>query len=299
MTAMTASPTLAVELPSYGAVLLTQGTRPRELATAIASLRAQRGVRLDLVVVGNGVQPAPLPPQVSAVVLPDNVGIPAGRNAGVPAVGGDLLLFLDDDASLPQPDALARLAAVFAADPSLGLVQPRVQDPEGRPSPSRWVPRLHPGDPSRSSDVCAVWEGAVVVRRTLFEAIGGWGAHFFYGHEGVELAWRVWDAGFRVRYIGEVTAHHPVVDPCRHHDALRYLARNRVWLARRNLPLPLAAAYLLTWFLLTIARASQPGAIHALLIGYRDGFIQPCGPRRPLRWRTAWLMTRAGRPPVI
>src|SRR5664279_4444768 len=61
MTAMTASPTLAVELPSYGAVLLTQGTRPQELATAIASLRAQRGVRLDLVVVGNGVQPAPLP----------------------------------------------------------------------------------------------------------------------------------------------------------------------------------------------------------------------------------------------
>ena len=33
--------------------------------------------------------------------LPENIGIPAGRNAGVPHVDGDLLLFLDDDAACP------------------------------------------------------------------------------------------------------------------------------------------------------------------------------------------------------
>jgi hypothetical protein len=35
------------------------------------------------------------------------------------------------------------------------------------------------------------------------------------------------------------------------------------------------------------------------LRGYREGLREPCGPRRPLRWRTLWRMTLAGRPPVI
>ena len=33
--------------------------------------------------------------------------------------------------------------------------------------------------------------------------------------------------------------------------------------------------------------------------GYRDGLRDPCGSRKPLRVKTLWRMTRAGRPPVI
>ena len=44
-------------------------------------------------------------------------------------VDGELLFFLDDDARLPDDDMLAAMAAQFAADPTLGLIQPRVVDP--------------------------------------------------------------------------------------------------------------------------------------------------------------------------
>lgn len=285
--------------PSWGCVVLTQGRRPHLLAAALAGLLGQQGVDLDVVVVRNGGDPVALPDGVRAVVLPDNVGIPAGRNAGVPHVRGDLLLFLDDDAQPGSPDLLARLGERFAADPALGLVQPRVVDPDGRPAPRRWVPRLRVGDPARSSDVTAVWEGLVAVRRRALEGAGGWAGEFWYAHEGIDLAWRVWDTGRRVRYVGDVVVHHPAVAPQRHGAFHRYTARNRVLLARRNLPLPVGATYLITWAALTLLRAPGTAARRQALRGFREGFGCPSGRRRPLRWRTIWRMTLAGRPPVI
>jgi GT2 family glycosyltransferase len=285
--------------PRFGCVVLTMGDRPEELRRAVGSILAQKNVDVDVVVVGNGWIPTGLAEGVKSVGLTDNVGIPAGRNSGVSSVDGDFLVFVDDDACLPGPDVLARLAALFAADPSLGLVQPRFADPDGRPTPRHWVPRLRKGDPGRSSDVCAICEAVVVLPREVFDTVGGWPETFWYAHEGIDLAWRVWDSGHRVRYVGDVVVHHPAVSPKRHGEFYRLTSRNRVLLARRNLPLPIGAAYLTTWGLLTLTRARTPMARVQSLRGFREGFSAPIGRRRPLRWRTIWRMTRAGRPPVI
>ncbi len=285
--------------PLFGCVVLTMGRRPDELRRALDSLLAQRGGALDVVVVGNGWEPVGLPPGVRGLGLERNLGIPAGRAAGVPHVRGELLLFLDDDAWLPDPATLAEIARRFAADPALGVLQPRVVDPEGRPAPRRWVPRLRVGDPARSSDVCAVWEGAVVVRRAVYERAGGWPVEFFYGHEGIDLAWGAWDAGARVRYAGDLVVHHPVVAQTRHPYFHRLSARNRVWLARRRLPAPLGVVYVLVWLALVAVRDPAPGALLGTLRGTLEGLWRPPAVRRPVSWRAVWRMTRAGRPPVV
>jgi len=282
-----------------GCVVLTQGRRPTELALALGSLAGQRGVEVDVVVVGNGWEPDGLPPGVGAVHEPEDRGIPAGRNAGVGAVAGELLFFLDDDASLAAHDALAAVAAKFDADPQLGLLQLRVSARDGGPAPRDWVPRLRVGDPARSSDVTAVWEGAVAIRRALFEQVGGWPEAFRHAHEGIDLAWRVMDAGFRVRYAGDVVALHPAYATAPHDYSAYYGARNRVWLARRHLLLPLGAVYVASFALRTLPLLRSRARLRAALRGYRDGLRGPCGARRPLRARTVWRMTRAGRPPII
>jgi len=135
--------------------------------------------------------------------------------------------------------------------------------------------------------------------RDVFDAAGGWPSTFWYAHEGIDLAWRVWNSGHRVRYAGDIVVHHPAVLPQRHADFYRYTCRNRVLLARRNLPVPVGAAYLATWVLLTLARARSSTARRQAVSGFREGFRAPSGGRRPIRWRTVWRMTRAGRPPVI
>jgi GT2 family glycosyltransferase len=282
-----------------GAVVLTQGRRPAELAAALDSLAAQQGVGVEVVVVGNGWSPTGLPDGVRAVGLAEDRGIPAGRNAGVGAVSGELLFFLDDDARLAASDALAAVAARFAADPSLGLLQLRVDAADGGRPPRDWVPRLRIGDRARSSDVTAVWEGAVAMRRSVFDAVGGWPEPFVRGHEGVDLAWRVLDAGHRVTYAGDIAVLHPAYVTAPHEHSLYFGARNRVWLARRNLPLPLGVLYVTGFMLRTLPVLRTRARARAALRGYRDGFRLDCGPRRRLHARTLWRMTRAGRPPVI
>ncbi len=280
-------------------MVLTQGRRPRELRRAVESLLSQQEVEVDVAVVGNGWAPTGLPDGVRAVALDEDAGIPAGRNAGVPHVSGDLLFFLDDDAALAGADALARLRARFAADPSLGLVQLRIVPDGPGPAAREWVPRLRVGDPARSSDVTHVWEGAVAMPRRVFDEIGGWPGDFRFVHEGVDLGWRVMDAGYRVRYAGDVVATHPPYRPARNEYGYYFGARNRVWLARRYLPLPLGALYVASFMLRALPRLRSVDRLRRAARGYRDGMRGPCGPRRRLRARTLVRMTLLGRPPVF
>ena len=285
---------------SFGCVLLTMGRRPEALRRALDSLFAQRGVELDIAVVGNAWQPAGLPDGVRAVYTAENVGIPAGRNLGVPAVSGELLFFLDDDAALADDDALARVARRFADDPRLGLLQLRVAPLEPGGARARdWVPRLRVGDPERSSDITAVWEGAVAMRREVFDAVGGWPEDFRFVHEGIDLAWRVMDAGRRVAYAGEIVALHPSPTGTPHGYSFYYGARNRAWLARRNLPAWLAPVYLANFVLRTLPRLRSAENARDAFRGYRDGLRGDGGVRKPLGAGTLWRMTRAGRPPIM
>ena len=292
------------DAPRVGAVVLTMGTRPDDLARGIRSLLDQQGVEVDVVCVGNGWDPATAEPALPAGVrtlhLPENLGIPAGRNRGVPEVAGEYLFFLDDDAFLPSPTFLADAIALVRRDPGIGLVQPRVVDPAGVASPRRWTPRIRKGDPARPSNVFSCWEGAVLLPRDVFDATGGWADPFFYAHEGIELAWRVWDAGHRAWYAGELEAGHPVIEPTRHAYYYRLNARNRVWLARRNLPALLVPLYVGSWTAIQMLRwARNPKALRAWFGGWREGWRADPGERRPMRWSTVWRMTLAGRPPVV
>ena len=283
----------------WGAVVLTQGGRPEVLDRAIRSLLAQRDVAVDIAVVGNGWRPEGLPEGVKGVHLERDEGIPAGRNAGVPAVEGELLFFLDDDAEIVDDDALARVGGLLGGD--VGLVQLRVEPTEGRRRSSDWTPRVGARGHERSGEVTAVWEGAVAMPRAVFDRVGGWPSAFRFVHEGVDLAWRVMDAGLRVHYAGDIAVRHPPPPPhpTRHAYSTYYGARNRVWLARRHLPLPLGVLYAATFLLRTWPRMGSPRERRALLRGYLDGMREPCGPRRRLRARTLWRMTRAGRPPIL
>ena len=286
--------------PRIGCVVLTMGRRPDDLRRALHSLLAQHGVELDIVVVGNAWEPVGLPAGVRGVGSAENLGIPAGRNLGVAHTRGELLFFLDDDASLAQPDALARVAERFAADPRLGLLQLRVEPRDAGGERSRdWVPRLRVGDPARSSEITVVWEGAVAIRRAVFEAVGGWPEDFRFVHEGVDLGWRVMDAGHRVAYAGDVVALHPSPSGRPHGYSFYFGARNRAWLARRHLPLPLGALYVAGFVLRTLPRLRSRQDMREAARGYRDGLRGPGGVRRPLRVRTLWRMMRAGRPPIM
>ncbi|MFI9629688.1 glycosyltransferase family 2 protein [Streptomyces sp. NPDC052042] len=287
-----------------GAVIITMGNRPEELRALLDSVAAQEGDRIEVVVVGNGAPVPDVPAGVRTVELPENLGIPGGRNVGIEAFGPsgadvDALLFLDDDGLLPRTDTAELCRRAFEADPRLGIVSFRIADPDTGVTQRRHVPRLRASDPVRSSRVTTFLGGANAVRTKVFTEVGPLPGQFFYAHEETDLAWRALDAGWSIDYRADMVLHHPTTAPSRHAVYHRMVARNRVWLARRNLPVLLVPVYLGVWLLLTLVRKPSVPALKAWFGGFKEGWSTPCGTRRPMKWRTVWRLTRLGRPPVI
>jgi len=279
-------------------VILTMGDRGEELERAIGSALAQRDADVEVIVVGNGADVV-APDGVTVIGLAENVGVAAGRNAGVAAASGDVILFLDDDGWYSGPDAGRHVASRFAAEPELAVLSFRVVDPDTGAG-ARWhVPRLRARDPGRSSVVTTFAGGTCAVRRSAFVAAGGLPEAFFYAHEETDLAWRLLGLGYRLEYDAAVVVCHHVLPNARHAGFYRLDGRNRVLLARRNLPWPLAWAYLLDWFAVTVLRERSAQAVRAWALGFAVGWRMDPGERQALSLRTVWRMMRAGRPPVI
>ncbi|WP_431045296.1 glycosyltransferase family 2 protein [Streptomyces sp. P1-3] len=291
--------------PRVDVVLLTMNDRPTEEAATQATLLAQTGVDLRICVVGNGCTPDIVPADAKTVVLAENVGIPGGRNAGARALAedkqpGKFLFFLDNDASFPRPDILARLVAEAEQRPEAAYVQPRLTGPDDATTPRRWVPRLRAGHPGRPGTITTMTEGVVLIRRAAFDAVGGWAEGFFLYHEGLDLAQRLWGQGHTGWYAAGIRMHHPLTQPTRHALFHRLAARNRVWVAYRNLPAPFIPPYLLVWTIATAVRAVRGGGARESLRGFREGWAgRHRQDRRPMRWRTVLRLTAAGRPPLL
>lgn len=281
------------------------GNRVAELDRAVESALSQTDGDIEVVIVGNGADVPKLkatpPPgsSIRTIRLEHNSGIPAGRNRGVEASSGDVILFLDDDGWYADRRIATHVRERFSAEPDLAVISFRVMDPEGGNGQRRHVPRLRAGDPERSSPVTTFLGGACAIRRSAFLQVGGLPERFFYAHEETDLAWRLLGEGYRIEYDAEMVMFHPQVPPTRHAEFYRLNARNRVWLARRNLPWPLAALYLLDWVVLTLVRERSGVALRAWFKGFAEGLREPAGERRPMAWRTAWRMLRLGRPPIV
>jgi GT2 family glycosyltransferase len=275
-------------------VVLTQANRPVELARAIASVRAQQHVDLELVLVVNGAHPPQTEPGDRLIVLPENVGIPAGRNVGATAADAQLVMFLDDDAELLDPGLLAAVVDRFKANPQLGAMAIRLIDEQGR-TQRRHIPRVGARSGERSGPVTYFIGAACVVRAATFHGVEGFDGRFFYAMEEVDLSWRLLDAGWSIWYSADLQAFHPRTAPSRHNGYARLTARNRLWMAWRLLPAPVFAGYLLTW---TSVAAARGEPLQEMLTGYREAWsARPA--RQPIHWRTVVKMTLLGRPPVV
>ncbi|MGW7455282.1 glycosyltransferase family 2 protein [Streptomyces sp. NPDC054787] len=289
-------------MPKIGVVVLTMGDRPVELGALLASVAAQEGDPATVVVLGQGVKLPPLPDSVDGVELPENLGIPGGRNAGVAWLrergGVDVVVVLDDDGLLPRTDTFRLIREAFASRPRLGIAGFRIADETGE-SQRRHIPRLGGKNPLVSGPVTTFLGGGHAIRMTVIDQVGDFPTQFFYAHEETDFAWRALDADWEIDYRADMVLQHPRTEASRHAVYYRNTSRNRVWLAKRHLPAVLVPVYLATWAAYTLAQRPPLSGLAAWWAGFFEGVRVPCPPRRPMRWRTVWRMTRLGRPPVI
>lgn len=281
-------------------VILTMGDRVDGLERALESIESQ-DVPGEVVVVANGgglpALPLRLRESMQVTSLEQNVGVPAGRDAGVAAASSSIVGFLDDDAELLDTRAVSAILDVFRSDPLVGAVTLRIVDEGGRTA-RRHVPRVGHAGHDRTGDVVTFLGGASILRREAYERAGGYWGELFYAHEELDLAWRLHDLGYSVRYLADVEVAHPATPIGRHPDGWWRTGRNRVMIARRNLPWAVAVPHVLIWLAVGWLRAPAGECRRRYRQGWATGWTEPVQ-RRPIRWRTVWRLTRLGRPPLI
>lgn len=269
------------------------GNRADELGVALDSL-APHPARV--LVNGAPVGPAPIAPHASMLTTPANLGVPGGRDFLVSSSESSVVGFLDDDA-VAADGVSERVLAAFDVDERLGAVALRIVDERGQTT-RRHVPRLGGRHPNQGGDVALFLGGACAIRRESYDDAGGYWSELFYGHEEVELAWRLIDRGWTIRYLPEARVFHPRTEIGRHSDGWFMTGRNRVMVARRTLPWPVAMVHVSAWLVLGTIRANGSGNRRAYLRGWRQGWSMRVV-HQPIRWRTVWRLTRLGRPPVF
>lgn len=286
--------------PAITWVVLTMGTRMDQFWTAVESVYIDH--RCSVTAVNNGGAPAQLevarivdPDRFDRVDAPENVGVPGGRDLGLRSCHAPIVGFLDDDAEFR--DDMTSIIDAFSDDPGLGVVALRLVDEQGQTA-RRHVPQAGATGVDVPREVAYFLGGACAIRREAYEQVGGYFTELFYGHEEIELSWRLIDAGWKIRYLADVEVFHPRTEISRHSDGWRLTGRNRVWIARRTLPWPVALVHVLVWLVLGLVRAPKGACREAYRRGWMSGWKGDI-PHRPVSWRTVWRLTRLGRPPIV
>jgi N-acetylglucosaminyl-diphospho-decaprenol L-rhamnosyltransferase len=235
----------------------------------------------------------------NAVVLPTggNLGFGAGANRGVAATRADYILLLNPD-TLVEPGTVKVLADALDRDPRLAVVGPRVENLDGSLYPSaRTFPSLgdavghaflgfvSPSNPFTRRYRMLDWDHALprdvdwiagtcmLLRRTAFEAVGGFDERYFMYVEDVDLCWRLWRTGWRVAYepagrvvhtIGVSSELHPYRMIAEHHRSLFRFSATTLTGARRVL-LPLVALALMARTALAWGQRLRRNRPHAAL----------------------------------
>lgn len=166
-------------------------------------------------------------PHVYVHHSPDNLGVAGGRNAGarlaIERFRPDFLCFLDNDLVL-TPGYLDALLGVLLADPGVGQVQsklryldrPEVLNDGGGCDISWWRGRTQPvgfGEVDKGQydavTACVSCGGAMMVRTSLFEALGGFDLAFNpFGPEDLDFSLRLQRTGHQALYVPAAMAYH-------------------------------------------------------------------------------------------
>ncbi len=159
-------------------------------------------------------------PGVRVVETGANLGFAGGNNAGAREARAGALVFLNND-TVPAFDWLGRLHAAIAIAPDVALATSRlvsIETPsvvdsagDGYLRAGGAYKRGHRRGPeayAESGEVFGACGAALLIRREVFEALGGFDESFFMVYEDVDLSYRARLLGHRCWYVADAVVRH-------------------------------------------------------------------------------------------
>jgi GT2 family glycosyltransferase len=210
-------PAVAAAEPEGLSLILITYNREDDIRQSLASLEPMAASVSEIIVVNNASTDgtsgvlrdfAARLPNLRVIEAEANLGVAGGRNRGMRAARGGILVFLDDDAEFLDADFAARIAARFAREPGLGALGLRIVDGEGNMRPNEF-PHPDKSLPRDREFYIGYFVGAGhAIRRTALDAAGLYPEEFFYSQEEPYLCAALIEAGYRIAYFPEVTVRH-------------------------------------------------------------------------------------------
>ncbi len=295
----------------YASVIVITHNRLPHLKRCLESLARQSFEGFEVVVVddasGDGTPEFLRASSQAFVRLDKNAGVSGARNAGIKAARGEILVFTDDDCTLP-PNWLANLLAPYR-DPAVAGVGGKVKVlpddyvsfEEGGVNRFGQVEPLHAGEGFHPYLVGC----NASFRREALEAIGLFDETFFYGYDESDVCLRLQQRGYKLVFADGALVHHNVMFGGKYrHDKFYWGARSRRHFMLKNFSGQLSllglagfeasnAARILFRFL--ASQAGRPGrrripfaelvsTFQGGLTGYATGFRFLASQGLSLRW---------------
>jgi GT2 family glycosyltransferase len=207
------------------AIIVNWNGRPH-LEECLPSLADQTYPALKVLVVDNGstdgsalvVQEA----KMAWLPLRRNIGLAPAMNEGARQASGDYLLFLNNDMRF-APDFVERLVDGLEANPNAFATDARQFDWDGgrvvherTRLTNRWRgmhvdSHMVDQGPTDSAEKCLFASAAnILVRRNLFDALGGWDPGYPLCYEDIDLGMQAWSRGWPTIYVPSAVSWHHV-----------------------------------------------------------------------------------------
>ncbi len=195
-------------------VVMLAWNRRKEVRKSLSEIRNQEWKKLEIIVVDNhSTDGTPEMirsefPEVNLIKMPENVGI-MGSNIGIGNCMGKYVLILDDD-SYPGKETIRRAVESFRRNPEdVGVICTRVINPHtGGIDTDIWKQLSISGDDVTGYEGNFFHGAGCFVRKEVFERSGYYDKDYFiYGNEG-DLALRILDAGYRMKYMPNLVVYH-------------------------------------------------------------------------------------------
>lgn len=236
--------------PKVSVIVVTHNRR-EDLGEAIESLCQQTYSNIEIIVVDNGSSDGTCSmvrekfAGAKLIELRKNTGPYEGRNIGVATSEGDILFFLDDDATL-ETGSIAGIVDRFSMEKDLGVIVCKLIEA----NTGVLDPRLYYNVTSHFDgefylgDMVA--EGATAIRRQVLEEVELWPAHYFRAGIGREISYRIIDSGYNMIYFPGAIVYHKESHLGEHsreqieREKIFYRTRNLLWITWKYMPLPRA-----------------------------------------------------------
>ena len=209
-------------------VIISNFNGAKYLPRLIETLRSQRGVELQIIVVdrnSSDESDAILTsnPDIAVVKHPPETGLVSGYHAGTALAIHDLFFFMNEDMWL-EPDCLRLVAETINLDDRVAASMPVQWTYDGQDvvnagiwfTKTWWSRSVHAfrGNawrlPDRIVDVPAVNAGACLYHRLVYDLLCGWDTSFFLDYEDGDLGLRLWQNKWRGVVVPNALIFHAV-----------------------------------------------------------------------------------------